>query len=251
MSYFELTSQPIDPRILIKPGMANGYGIVDVESLEVTREKLAALGAKEFSEVPCEGTRCMVTEDPSGNVIVWRKLAKPAPNNSGSPVIVIDPDTSNSAWATRVLDLMTAWVSADIEETLSMTGPDVNWVDDGVGEANGLEELKPLLAERWDAMGAGAVGIHGQLTISSIKGQSFGDQDLVTFEADLSIPERPRDNNQFLVIFYLQTQLAMEQNTQLELAMNHQIFLDLSTYLLDLYSIYIDDVLDLYYQSLV
>ena len=198
-SYFELTSQPIDPRILIKPGMANGYGIVDVESLEVTREKLAALGAKEFSEVPCEGTRCMVTEDPSGNVIVWRKLAKPAPNNSGSPVIVIDPDTSDSAWAARVLDLMTAWVSADIEETLSMTGPDVNWVDDGVGEANGEEQLKSLLAERWSALGAGAGGIHGKLTISRIKGQSFGDQDLVTFEADLSIPERPQDDNHFLV----------------------------------------------------
>ena len=198
-SYFELTSQPIDPRILIKPGMANGYGIVDVESLEVTREKLAALGAKEFSEVPCEGTQCMVTEDPSGNVIVWRKLAKPAPNNGGSPVIVIDPDTSDSAWAPRVLEVMTAWVSADIEKTLSMTGPEVNWIDDSVGLATGQRELKPLLAERWGAMGASAEGIHGQLTISEIKGKSFGGQDLVTFEADLSIPERPRDYKQFLV----------------------------------------------------
>ena len=94
---------------------------------------------------------------------------------------------------------MTAWVSADIEKTLSLTGPEVNWIDDSVGLATGQRELKPLLAERWGAMGASAEGIHGQLTISKIKGKSFGGQDLVTFEADLSIPERPRDYNQFLV----------------------------------------------------
>jgi len=198
-SYFELTTAPIDDRIAIKPGMANGYGIVDVESLESIGRRLSSSGTMDLRQAPCGRGRCIVAEDPSGNVIVWREVqVVQASTNAEPSVRFVDADLDPSI-AREVQSVMQAWMSADTDRVLGMLANDVVWVDDAYGLASGTAQIATVLEQRWADLGAGTGGLDGELVIDNLRDQSIGSRNLVTFEASLVLRDRPKTSGRLLV----------------------------------------------------
>ena len=198
-SYFELTAKPPDPRIVIKPGKGNGYGVVNVPSLEMTQKKLVLVGTTEYSETPCEEGRCIVSEDPSGNVIVWRELTQPPEVIGTNPAIIVTGRQQNNPWHTAVIGLMTGWMHADIDKILPMIADETLWLDDASGMSTGHVEIRSMLEKRWANLAAGSKGIPGELSINRLRSQSIDSQYLITFEADLKMYKKPKVSEKFLI----------------------------------------------------
>jgi len=198
-SYFDLTTVPIDDRIVIKPGMANGYGIIDVESLESIGRRLSSSGTMDLRETPCERGQCIVAEDPSGNVIVWREAQVVQASTDAEPSVrFVDADPDPSI-AREVQSVMQAWMSADTDRVLGMLANDVVWVDDAYDLAFSTAQIATVLEERWADLGAGAGGLDGELVIDNLRDQSVGSRNLVTFEASLVLRDRPKSSGRLLV----------------------------------------------------
>ena len=72
-SYFELDSEPIDKRIKVINGRANGYGIINVNSLSLIEDKISDLLDINAKTKPCGNAACLIAEDSSGNIVVFRE----------------------------------------------------------------------------------------------------------------------------------------------------------------------------------
>jgi hypothetical protein len=168
-SYFELTTSPIDDRMVIKLGMANGYGIVDVASLQWVTRQLSEIGTTDFRETPCEQRQCIVSEDPSGNVIVWREPRVAQASQEAAPSVTFDDVDPEQPIMREVLAAMQVWMEADADRLLTMLDSDVVWVDDAYDIASGVIQIETALENRWASLGAGASGLDGELVIDNLR----------------------------------------------------------------------------------
>ena len=187
-AFFELTTERIDDRIRIKPGMANGYAVIDTHSLNTVSTKLASLGISDVREAACENTRCLIAEDPSGNIVVWRELASPQNIANPSPILTFyELDTPVSV---TVGSLMNEWMSKS-DRVADYLSDDATWIDDEVGVASGTD-ITALLKERWSALSDGDGGIDGEMAISDMAVHEVDDMVAVSFHASLVLNNSPK-----------------------------------------------------------
>ncbi len=187
-SYFELEARPIDPRMTIADGLANGYAKIDVDSLAGIARSLSETGESHIELTPCGKDQCMVTEDPSGNVIVWRETSV-----SESPDAV-RPTVSYSAGArpggpigVDIFLAMTAWMAADHGSLIGRLTADSVWLDDALSVAAGPSQIEQALQSRWLMLDRGADGLNGDLVLSNVRTRNIGDRVLVSFETTLDM----------------------------------------------------------------
>ncbi|MEM8660285.1 MAG: hypothetical protein AAGF35_05320, partial [Pseudomonadota bacterium] len=198
-AFFVLSAAPIDKRIVIKPGMANGYALVDVESIDEFRKRLKAAGAMNIAEMQCDNASCLIAEDPSGNISVFRESATTSPRETGespSAIALTLKDKSLAAYP-GAIEVMQAWASGDAQALRRWLDESTLWVDT-TGVALGANAIAALLGQNRNQLDT-AKDQTKQLSISDARLRTVGDGTLITFQASLEVPARPKLNSTLIV----------------------------------------------------
>ncbi|MEM8562458.1 MAG: nuclear transport factor 2 family protein [Pseudomonadota bacterium] len=198
-AFFVLTAEPVDKRIVIKPGMANGYAVVDIESIDAFRKRLSEAGAMNVTETLCDNEACLIAEDPSGNVSVFRQSAATSPRKEGEKpfalAFILKDKTLDGH--PEAIAVMQAWVSDHEQALRQWLGETTLWID-STGVARGAEAIATLLSQNRRQLET-AEGLTSQLLISNVRVRSVGQSALITFQASLEVPAQPRLNSTLLV----------------------------------------------------
>lgn len=215
-SYFELETTSIDERMRIKDGYANGYGIVDVDSLADIARRLSETGQSHMELRPCGKSECMVTEDPSGNVMVWRETeVSDSPEAVRPTVSFARGARPDSLIGPKLLLTMATWMATDQERLTGRLTDDAVWVDDALSVASGTAQIAQALQSRWQMLNRGSDGVNGDLVLRNVKLQRVGDRYLVTFELTLDMRN---DRKSSFSMFVTQVWVTIDNALKLELS---------------------------------
>jgi len=187
-SYFELEADPIDPRMTIEEGLANGYATIEVDSLADVARSLSETGESHIELTSCGKDQCMVTEDPSGNVIVWRATQVSELSEAVRPTVSYASGARpNGSIGPQIFLTMATWMATDQERLTSRLADDAIWVDDALSTASGTAQIEQALQSRWQMLDRGNDGVNGDLVLDNVRLQSAGARYLVTFESTLDM----------------------------------------------------------------
>ena len=207
-SWFVLETARIDRRIGIKRGQANGYGEIEVTSIAEITRRLSATGRTQLSQVPCGRDDCLVTEDPSGNVVVWRQPRIAESELDVRPTVSFARGARpSSAIGVRLITAMTSWMATDLGSVLGNLTGNAMWVDDAIGAAVGAADIAVALPARWRMIDRGSDGLDADLVISDVTTRQIGNRILVTFRSDLTARGNAKRSSTALVM-----QLWAEEN---------------------------------------
>ncbi len=213
-SYFELETASIDERMRIKDGYANGYGIIDVDSLADIARRLSETGQSHVELRSCGKGECLVTEDPSGNVLVWRATQVSESSQAVRPTVSFASGARpDSSIGTQLLLTMATWMATDQEGLTSRLTDDAVWVDDALSVASGTARIAQALQSRWQMLDRGSDGVNGDLVLKNVQLQSAGDRYLVTFELTLDMRN---DRKSGFSMFVTQVWATIDEALKLE-----------------------------------
>jgi catechol 2,3-dioxygenase-like lactoylglutathione lyase family enzyme len=189
-SRFELEVKPFDERISIKKGAGNGYGIINVDDLDASRKALNEAGVQVIDAPrPCGPDLCMIAEDPSGNIVVWRERQASVDSTRVRPKLSLEA-SEDPALPAELKQVLRAWLETDRDGVLRHLTSDARWVDDSMaghplGVAVGRKEIGRALDARWAMLDRGADGLTADMEIRKLQQREFGNRRIVTFDAEL------------------------------------------------------------------
>ena len=128
-SYFELDSQPIDKRIRIINGDANGYATINVDSLDKIKKQINKSLNVDLKIIPCNGNQCLITEDLSGNITIWRER-NPVTTSQSIPKILELKIKDSSRIYSKSYEALAAWAENNGSKLMQMQTSDALWIDD-------------------------------------------------------------------------------------------------------------------------
>ena len=168
-SYFELDSEPIDKRIKVINGRANGYGIINVNSLSLIEDKISDLLDINAKTKPCGNAACLIAEDSSGNIVVFREYKPTYSLQNNKPNIQSLNQFGHSPVFSKTIEAVNAWITNDYSSLIDMHANKAIWIDDAFGVAQGRKQIKQALKSRWESFDMGASGINADLTTKIFK----------------------------------------------------------------------------------
>jgi catechol 2,3-dioxygenase-like lactoylglutathione lyase family enzyme len=189
-SRFELEAKPFDERISIKKGAGNGYGIINVDDLDASRKALNRAGVQAIDEPrPCGPDLCMIAEDPSGNIVVWRERRASVDSAPVRPKLSLEASEA-PALPAELKQVLRAWLETDRDGVLRHLTSDARWVDDAMtghplGVAVGRKEIGQALDARWAMLDRGSDGLAADMDIRKLQQREFGNRRIVTFDVEL------------------------------------------------------------------
>ncbi len=189
-SRFELEAKPFDERITIMDGAGNGYGIINVPDLGAMGTLLTAAGASRVdAPTPCGPDLCIVAEDPSANIVVWREYVASLATSRVHPTLSLK-GSDNGASPPELREVFEAWMKTDSDGVIRHLADDAQWIDDSMGGhalgiAVGHRAIRDSLSARWTMLDRGPDGLEGDMQIREIQTRAFGRRRIVTFNADL------------------------------------------------------------------
>ena len=187
-SYFELEADPIDPRMTITEGHANGYATIEVGSLAEIARSLSETGESHVELKSCGKDQCMVTEDPSGNVIVWRATQVGESSEAVRPTVSYASGARpDSSIGPQIFLTMATWMATDQERLTSRLADDAVWIDDALSSASGTAQIAQALQSRWQMLDRGSDGVNADLVLDNVRVQRAGERYLATFESTLDM----------------------------------------------------------------
>lgn len=198
-SYFELDSQPIDERIKIIDGNANGYAIINVDSLNKIKNQIDKSLNADLKIIPCEGNHCLVTEDLSGNIAVWRER-NPIATSKSIPEIVEPKIRDSSRIYAKSKEALTAWAENNSSKLIQMQASNALWIDDAFGIAKGSKEIEHALMSRWKVFDRGLNGIDANLTIQNFKSIRMYNHFLSYLEISVEMKTNPKGSYDFFLM---------------------------------------------------
>jgi ketosteroid isomerase-like protein/catechol 2,3-dioxygenase-like lactoylglutathione lyase family enzyme len=200
-SFFELEAVPIDERTTIEDGYANGYGIFDIDSLADVVRRLSETGLSHVDLKACGNDKCMITEDPSGNVIVWREAQVSETTGPVRPTVSFGSGSRPESPVGPDLFLtMAGWMATDQKSVISRLAPDAIWVDDALNVAVGTAQIEQALQSRWQLLDRGGDGLDGDLVMSNVQVHSATGWHFVTFEGTLDMRQDRKDSFRLFVM---------------------------------------------------
>ena len=189
---FHLDAERPDDRLTIEAGRPNGYGIIDVTDLGVTSRRLADAGALAIkAPQPCGPDMCLVAEDPSGNLIVWREVRPTRTSKPVKPKVSMQGNEQTSERvATALRETMVAWMSTDRESLARRLTEDARWIDDALAGnplsfAVGREQIAGALEARWRMLDRGDDGLDAEIAIDELRSRVFGEGVIASYETTL------------------------------------------------------------------
>ena len=198
-SYFELDSQPIDERIKIIDGNANGYAVINVDSLNKIKNQIDKSVNADLKIIPCEGNLCLVTEDLSGNITVWRER-NPIATSRSIPEIVEPKIKDSSRIYAKSKEALTAWAENNSSKLIQMQASNALWIDDAFGIAKGSKEIEHALMSRWKVFDRGLNGIDANLTIQNFKSIKMYNHFLSYLEISVEMKTNPKGSYDFFLM---------------------------------------------------
>ncbi|MFQ6007092.1 MAG: VOC family protein, partial [Woeseia sp.] len=193
---------------------ANGYAMIEVDSLAGIARKLSETGSSHVELIACDNDKCMVTEDPSGNVLVWREHRVAESSKPVRPTVSFGAgERPASAIAADLFLTMTAWMATDQMSVTDQLSDDAIWVDDALSIAAGTAQIEQALRSRWQLLDRGIDGLDGDLVMENVTVHGAGDRYLVTFEAMLNMRNRRKSGHPLFV-------------TQIWVASDHALILE-------------------------
>ena len=191
-SYFELESEPIDDRINIMYGRANGYGIINVNSLSNIRDQISGLIDINMKTKPCGMAECLITEDTSGNIVIWREYKSTNTSPNKKPTMQSLSKLDQPPVSSKVMQSINAWITNDYSRLLDMHTNKALWIDDAFGVAQGRQEIKLALQSRWDLFDKGPNGLNADLETKNFQVRDIGNRQLVTLEMSIHMRASPK-----------------------------------------------------------
>ena len=182
-SYFELESEPIDDRIEVMHGRANGYGIINVNSLSNIRDQIRGLVDINMKTKPCGLAECLITEDTSGNIVIWREYKSTNTSPNKKPTIQPLGEAGQPPVFSKLMQSINAWITNDYSRLLDMHTNQALWIDDAFGVAQGKQQIKLALQSRWELFDKGPNGINADLKTQNLQIRNIGNRQLVTLES--------------------------------------------------------------------
>ena len=186
-SRFELEAKPFDERITIKKGAGNGYGVINVPDIASSQKALIQAGASRISPPrACGPDLCIMAEDPSGNVIMWRERRPSISPQAVRPSVSLDI-SANAAAALMPNKLFQSWTQANRVAVLSLAADHARWIDDFMANhplavAQGRQEIGPALEARWGMLDRGPDGLSADLEIRDLRELDLGNRRIVSFD---------------------------------------------------------------------
>ena len=198
-SYFELDSQPIDERIKIIDGNANGYAVINVDSLNKIKNQIDKSLNVDLKIIPCEGNNCLITEDLSGNITVWRER-NPIVTSRSIPEIIEPKIKDSSRIYAKSKEALTAWAENNSSKLIQMQASNALWIDDAFGIAKGSKEIEHALMSRWKVFDRGLNGIDANLTIQNFKSMKMYNHFLSYLEISVEMKTNPKGSYDFFLM---------------------------------------------------
>mgnify|MGYP001156769782 FL=1 len=211
-SYFELSTESIDSRISIDDGHANGYAVINVNSLKEIQTKINNLLNLDLKIENCGLDQCLISEDLSGNITVWKEH-KPITSSAHNPKIISAQEIMSSRIYNETLNIINAWATNNYSELIKKSSENSIWIDDAYGIAKGPKEIKNFLQARWKLLDRGPKGIDGDIEIRNFKSKKLNNRLLTYLEISLKMKTRPKKSINF---FQMQIWKVNDQDFQLE-----------------------------------
>ena len=193
-SYFELNSKPPDERIKVIHGETNGYGVIHVKSLDKLIGELEDQMTIDSRVTSCNKGKCLVTNDESGNIIVWKEAQTTNDPTFKNPTISFISQLSADPVHSKVIDVMRAWAAIDVDKVTEMQLQNATWIDDAYNLARGRKDIANAIEARWKNYDQSINGINADLIMSNFKQYSFGNRTLVTFEIEVNVRSNMKKN---------------------------------------------------------
>ena len=210
-SYFELDSQPIDKRIRIIDGDANGYATINVDSLDKIKKQINKSLNVDLKIIPCNGNQCLITEDLSGNITIWRER-NPVTTSQSIPKILELKIKDSSRIYSKSYEALAAWAENNGSKLMQMQTSDALWIDDAYGIAKGSEEINHALISRWELFDRGSNGIDANLKIKNFESIKLSNHFLSYLEISVEMKTNPKGSYDFFLM-----QIWNEDNEDLKL----------------------------------
>ena len=191
-SYFELDSEPIDERIEVINGRANGYGIINVNSLSDIKDKIKDLLDVNIKTKPCGDAECLIAEDSSGNIVIFREYKPTYSLQNKKPTIQSLNEFGQPPVFSKTIEAVNAWITNDYSSLIDMHANKAVWIDDAFGVAQGRQQIKQALKSRWESFDMGPNGINADLTTKNFQTRNIGDRHLVTLEMFIKMRTNPK-----------------------------------------------------------
>jgi|TARA_B100002003_G_scaffold156002_1_gene144619 ketosteroid isomerase-like protein/catechol 2,3-dioxygenase-like lactoylglutathione lyase family enzyme len=191
-SYFELDSEHIDDRISVINGRANGYGIINVNSLSNIRDKIKDLLNINIKTKSCGRAECLITKDSSGNIIIWRKYKPINTSQNKKPTIQSGSESDQPPVYAKLTKVISAWITNDSSSLIDMHTNKAVWIDDAYGIAQGKKQIKQALQSRWKSFDGGPNGINADVTTKNFQIRNIADRYLVTLEMSIDMRANPK-----------------------------------------------------------
>ncbi len=191
-SYFELESEPIDDRISVMYGRANGYGIINVNSLSNIRDQIRGLIDINMKTKPCGVAECLITEDTSGNIVIWREYKSTNTSPNKKPTIQSLSELGQPPVFSKLMQSINAWITNDSSSLMDMQTNKAVWIDDANGVAQGRQQIKLALQSRWELFDKGPNGINADVATKNFQIRNIADRHLVTLEMSINMRTNPK-----------------------------------------------------------
>jgi len=191
-SYFELDSEPIDERIVVINGRANGYGIINVNSLSDIKDKIKDLLDVNIKTKPCGDAECLIAEDSSGNIVIFREYKPTYSLQNKKPTIQSLNEFGQPPVFSKTIEAVNAWITNDYSSLIDMHANKAVWIDDAFGVAEGRQQIKQALKSRWESFDMGPNGINADLTTKNFQTRNIGNRHLVTLEMFIKMRTNPK-----------------------------------------------------------
>ena len=191
-SYFELESEPIDERIVVMHGRANGYGIINVNSLSDIRDQIRGLIDINMKTKPCGLAECLITEDTSGNIVIFREYKSTNTSPNKKPTIQSLSELGQPPVFSKLMQSINAWITNDSSSLMDMQTNKAVWIDDANGVAQGRQQIKLALQSRWELFDKGPNGINADVATKNFQIRNIGNRQLVTLEMSINMRTDPK-----------------------------------------------------------
>lgn len=210
-SYFELNAKPTDERINIITGRANGYAVINVSSLSDIRNRIGGEHNKNIQTKSCDRDECLITEDTSGNIIIWREYI-PTDTSQFSPIIKFPDSYIKDPVFSKLIESMKAWTANDYSTLVQMHTNKSLWLDDSFGIAEGKAMIEQALQSRWELMDRGPDGIDAVIEIKNFKNRNIGNRYLASAEMRITMQTNKKRSFDSLL-----TQIWKKDDTDMKL----------------------------------
>lgn len=186
-SYFELNSNPPDKGIKVIHGETNGYGVIHVASLDDLIKELENQMTINSRAASCNKGRCLVTNDESGNIIVWKEAQATNNPTFKKPTISYNSQLSKDDLQAKVINVLQAWVDIDGDRATEIQLDRAVWIDDAYNLARGRAAIANAIEARWQKYDHSINGINADLFMNNFKKLSLGNRYLVTFQVEVNV----------------------------------------------------------------